>query len=71
MNRGIHGGILRKVFFAHFVACEFYRMAVQQERLLRRGHECYEPFPYPNVFTPECVACLSVAWIPNTCDSVH
>lgn len=33
-----------------------HRMAVQQERLSGRGHECYEPFPYPNVLTPERVA---------------
>ena len=46
-------------------------MAVQQERLSGREYECYDPFPYPNVLTPECVAWLSVAWIPNTCDAVH
>ena len=38
-------------------------MAVQQERLSERGHECYEPFPNPNVPTPECVAWLLVAWV--------
>lgn len=37
-------------------------MAVQQERLSGRGRECYEPFPNPNVLTPECVAWLLVAW---------
>lgn len=35
-------------------------MAVQQERLSGRDHECYEPFPNPNVPTPECAAQLLV-----------
>lgn len=40
----------------------FHGMAVQQERLSGRGYERYEPFPAPDVPTPECVAQIFVAW---------
>ena len=36
-------------------------MAVQHERLSERGHEVYEPYPSPNVPTPQCVEWLLAA----------
>lgn len=58
MIRELHGGILQKVLFARLIACKFHGLAVQQERFSGRGHEFYEPFPNPDVPTPECVQWL-------------
>lgn len=37
---------------------QVHGLAVQQERFSGRGHEFYEPFPNPDVPTPECVQWL-------------
>ena len=47
-------------------------MAVQQERRSGRGHEFYEPFPNPDVPTPECVErLLTTSVFSDRCDAVY
>ena len=40
---------------------QVHGMAVQHEVFPERGHEVYEPYPSPNVPTPQCVELLLAA----------